>query len=212
MERTQQAAQTNRHTIQNESIPNVRHINKCELCLLGETCTHTIMWNYCLVCTTHSVSTSIPPPFVYLSHIRSTVATAARCCISHITHTVSINQIIFWLLLWLLLLFRNGEIVWRLNSCVKSITSTVDTYLFQIWQIWLETLLFTWRRIHIYRYILPRALRAVFFSLMAVRHATAHISHGLTFQLQTTMSFGQAQVIYQTSARGLCYSILDLCV
>lgn len=27
---------SNKHTIQNESIPYVRHINKCELCLLGE--------------------------------------------------------------------------------------------------------------------------------------------------------------------------------
>lgn len=117
------------HTIQNESIPNVRHINKCELCLLGK-CTHIhytrihrererIMWNDCLY-TRHihfllpiQPNPTHPNPFSSISH-------SLNCCCCfcslHFSHTVSINQII--------LLFHKWWDCLTFNSCVKSIINS----------------------------------------------------------------------------------------
>lgn len=108
------------NTIRNESIPNVRHINKYELCLLGKWTEHTYTYMIPIPAT----------PSLHLSLIRSTVAAAAfpAQCVNQSNYII-ISQ---W---WDCLTF---------NSCVQSrASSTVDTYLFQIWQIWFEKLLFT---------------------------------------------------------------------
>lgn len=150
------------NTIRNESIPNVRHINKYELCLLGK-------W------TEHTYTYMIPIPATPLSF-------AQLLLLLHFPHSVSINQII--------LLFHNGEIVWRLTAAYRAehhqqLTHTCFKFdKFDLRNCCLHAS-------HIYIHSLARAMPIFSEWWKEMRHT-------LSFNF-TTMSFGQAQVIYQTN-------------
>lgn len=102
-------------TIQNEPIPNVRHV------LINVS---RVFWGN----GTHSTIFNIYEMFILShTHISHSFNCCLCCCIPH-----NVNQSNY-----MLLLFHNGL---TFNSCVKSTSSTVDIYSFQIWQILLEKL------------------------------------------------------------------------